>query len=114
MPFRIWFYLTKVGGPILFGIIFATFFSESDSLLGRVNFVAKCVLVSLCLIGAFMGILMVVGRLRMGCPFCGKSGSVGGNKRDGMWMKCDSCGFVRGSGPFGLTIVREEIDHDAD
>ena len=113
MPFRLWFYLAKVGGFFLFAIIFATFFAPSDSLLGRARFVAMCILVPLCLIGAFMGILMVFGRLRMLCPFCGKSGRVGGSKRDGMWMECESCGFIHGSGPLRLKIVREENEDDA-
>jgi predicted RNA-binding Zn-ribbon protein involved in translation (DUF1610 family) len=108
MPFRLWFYLTKVGGFVLFAIILATFFAPSDSWLERARFVAMSILVPLCLIGAFMGILMVFGRLRMLCPFCGKRGRVGGNKHDGMWMECDSCGFIHGSGPLRLKIVREE------
>jgi hypothetical protein len=113
MPFRFWFYLFKVGGFSLFAIIFATFFAPSDSLLGRTRFVAMWILIPLCLIAAFMGILIAFGRLRMLCPFCGKSGRVGGNKRDGMWMECKSCGFVHGSGPLRLKIVREEIEDDA-
>ena len=112
MPFRLWFYLAKVGGFILFAIIFATFFAPSNSLLGHTRFVAMCILVPLCLVGAFMGILMAFGRLRMLCPFCSKSGRVGGSKCDGMWMECESCGFVHGSGFWGLKIVREEIDDD--
>ncbi len=112
MPFRLWFYLAKVGGFILFATIFATFSAPSDSLLGRVRFIAICALVLLCLIGAFMGILMAFGRLRMLCPFCGKSGPAGGNKREGMWMECASCGLVHGSGPLRLKIVRDEIDDD--
>jgi hypothetical protein len=39
---------------------------------------------------------------------------VGGSKQDGMWMECESCGFVHGSGPLRLKIVREEIDDDAE
>jgi hypothetical protein len=109
MPFRLWFYLTKLGG-ILFVIIFVTFFAPNESLLGRARFVAMCILVPLCLIGAVMGILMAIGRLRMRCPFCGKTGQVGGSKRDGLWMECESCDFVHGSGPLRLKIVREKID----
>jgi hypothetical protein len=114
MPFRLWLYLAKVGGFILFAIVFATFFAPADSTLGRMRFVAMCVLIPLCIFGAFMGILMTFGKLRMLCPFCGKSGRVGGSKRDGMWMECQTCGFVHTSGPLGLKIVREEIADDDD
>ena len=112
MPFRLWFYLGKLGGPILFAILFATFSAPRDSLAGLARFIALCILVSLGLIGTFMGVLMAFDRLRMLCPFCGNSGPAGGNKRDGMWMECASCGFVHGSGPLGLKIVRARIDDD--
>ena len=96
----------------MFAFIFVTFAVPSDSLLGRARFVAVCILVPLCLTGAVMGIFLALGRLRMLCPFCGKSGRVGGSKRDGMWMECESCGFIHGSGPFRLKIVREEMEDE--
>jgi hypothetical protein len=116
MPFRLWFYLAKVGGFILFAIIFATFFAPADSGLGHLRLVAQWILIPLCLVGALMGVLMVLGKLRMLCPFCRKSGPVGGNKQDGIWLECETCGLVHSSGPLGLKIVREKIvgDEDAD
>jgi hypothetical protein len=60
-----------------------------------------------------LGILMSFGRLRMACPFCGRSGRVGGSKAHGMWMECDSCGLIHGSGPFRLRIMREDLTDDA-
>lgn len=114
MPFKLWLYLAKVGSFVLFAILFATFIAPADSILGRMRFIATCILILLGLIGAFMGVLMVVGKLKMRCPFCGKSGTVGGNKEDGMWMECESCGYIHGSGPLGLNIVREEIVDDDD
>lgn len=114
MPFRLWFYLAKVGGVILFAIVFATYFAAGDSMLGRVRFVAICILIPLCLSGAVIGILAALGKLRMLCPFCGKRGPVGGDKQHGMWMECETCGFVHSSGPLGLKIVREEISDDDD
>jgi hypothetical protein len=112
MPFRLWFYLAKVGGFVLFAIIFATFFAPADSGLGQLRSVALGIVIPLCLIGAVMGVLHAIGKLRMLCPFCGKSGPVGGNKQDGMWLECDTCGLVHSSGPLGLKIVREEIAED--
>ena len=35
MPFRLWYYLSKAAGSLLFGIVVATFFADSDSPLGR-------------------------------------------------------------------------------
>jgi hypothetical protein len=109
MPFRLWFYLAKVGGFILFAIIFATFFAPADSWLGHLRLVAQWILIPLCLVGALMGVLMALGKLKMLCPFCGKSRPVGGNKQDGIWLECETCGLVHSSGPLGLKIVREEI-----
>lgn len=112
MPFRLWLYLAKVGGFILLAFVFATFLAPSDSALGHAHFVAACIFILLGVVGAVMGILMAFGKLRMLCPFCSKSGRVGGSKRDGIWMECESCGFIRCSGPLGLKIVKEEVDDD--
>ena len=72
------------------------------------------ILLPLCLVGAVMGIMMAFGKLRMLCPFCGMSGRAGGSKQDGIWMECETCGFIHSSGPLGLKIVREEISEDED
>ncbi len=54
-----------------------------------------------------MGALMVFGKLRMRCPFCGQSGMAWGNKAEGMRMDCPSCGDIRCVGLFGLRYERE-------
>lgn len=113
MPFRLWFYLVKIGGGFLFAIVALSFFCSSDGVFGHIRFVALCMLIPLCLVGAYLGVLLSFGRLRMSCPFCGKSGRAGGSKAQGMWMECDSCGRIQGSGPFRLRIVREDFPPDA-
>lgn len=113
MPFRFWFYVTKAC-PVLFVIVLATFLASSESALGRVRFVTLCLAVLLGLIGACMAILaMLLGKLRMLCPFCGQSGPVGGNKQDGMWMECETCGLIHSGGRFGLKIVKADQENDA-
>ncbi|GAA5116980.1 hypothetical protein JIN84_18105 [Luteolibacter yonseiensis] len=114
MPFRLWYYLTKVGCFILFPIIVITFFMPDGGLMGRLGAAAMWLMVILGLTGAFMGVRLAFGKLRMLCPFCGRGGRVGGDKQDGLWMVCESCGFVHGSGFLGLKIVREEIEDDAE
>ena len=114
MPFRLWFYFTKMGSFVLFAIILASFVAPGESIFGGVRFIATSCFLIFCLAGAVMGILMVLGRLKMRCPFCNKSGLVGGSKQDGMWMECETCGLVHGSGPLGLKIVRTEIRDDDD
>ncbi len=113
MPFRFWFYLGNVGSPVLFATVVATYVFTGHPCLLRVRFVGLCLLAALAVSGAVMGILMVLGRLRMRCPFCGRSGTVGSSKRDGLWMECESCGFVHGGGTLHLKIVREGFDKDA-
>jgi hypothetical protein len=108
IPFRLWFYLAKVGGTILLAAIFFTFTAPKDSVRGHVHDVAVCLLIPLCLTGAFLGMLFAFGKLRMRCPFCGKSGKVGGSKGKGMWMVCESCGFIHSAGLLGLKIVKDE------
>ena len=112
MPFQLWFYLTKIGGNTLFAIVFVTFFAEPGSVWGVVHWIAICALGLICLIGAALGILLTFDKLRMRCPFCGKSGRAGGNKREGLLMWCESCGLIHGSGPLGLKIVSDGILDD--
>lgn len=108
MPFRLWFYLTKIGGLAFFTVIVLSLVCGGSRALDAVITVMVLVFIPMGLTGAVMGLLIVCGRLRMGCPFCGRSGSAGGSKASGMWMECTTCGFIHGGGRFGLRIVREE------
>jgi hypothetical protein len=110
MPFRLWFYLTKIGGFVFAtAIVLAIVFGGSRA-LGTVISIMTLVLIPLGLTGAVMGVLMVCDRLRMGCPFCGRSGPAGGSKAEGMWMECETCGLIHGGGRFGLKIVNEKLN----
>jgi len=110
MPFRLWFYLTKIGGVAFFAVIALSLVFGDSRALGTVISVVTLVLIPLGLTGAVMGVLMVCGRLRMGCPFCGRSGPAGGSKAEGMWMECETCGLIHGGGRLGLKIVNENLN----
>ena len=114
MPFRLWFYLTKIGGFAFFAVIVLSLVFGGSRALGTVISVMTLILIPLGLTGAVMGVLMVCGRLRMKCPFCGKSGPAGGSKAEGMWMECETCGLIHGGGRLGLKIVCEEPADDAE
>ena len=115
MPFRLWNYLAKVGGFILFAIMLAAFFAPKNSILAAADSVALGILIVLCVTGAVMGGFLAFGKLKMLCPFCGKSGRVGGSRNGGMAMECETCGIVRTSGFLGLKFVKEPIaDEDED
>jgi hypothetical protein len=114
MPFRLWFYLTKIGGFVFATAIVLAIVFGGSRVLGTVISVMTLVLIPLGLTGAVMGVLMVCGRLRMKCPFCGKSGPAGGSKAEGMWMECDTCGFIHGGGPLGLKILSEKTADGGD
>ena len=47
------------------------------------------------LMGAVLGVLLLMGRLAMGCPRCGARSQVTGGNRDGMHLDCPSCGDLR-------------------
>jgi hypothetical protein len=109
MPFRLWFYLVKIVAPLLFGVLFLTWALPRNP-LGEVFYrVALYSLIALGVTGALMGLLLVLGWLRMRCPFCGRYGPVGGSKEDGLWLDCTRCGLVHGAGLFRLRLVREKI-----
>jgi hypothetical protein len=59
-----------------------------------------------------MGLFLTFGRLRMRCPFCGGSGTLGGSREEGMWLECDHCGTVRGVGRFALGLTRQETQKE--
>ena len=112
MPFRVWYYLAKVAGPILLGAVGFGLALPRNPVATVIYRPALFCLIALCLTGALLGGALAFGRLRMRCPFCGRYGLVGGNKEDGLWLYCDDCGCVHGAGIFGLRLVREQLDND--
>lgn len=112
MPFRVWYFLGNVAGPILLGAVILGMVLPSNPVTTVIYRPALVCLIVLCLAGAFLGILMAFGRLRMRCPFCGRHGFVRGSQEDGVWLQCDHCGCVHGTGLFGLRLIREPSDDD--
>ena len=109
MPFRFWHYACKLLGLPLFGGSFlgAIFIGTTA---GAAIFVASlALLLPLCLVGAVMGGLMALGRLRMRCPFCGQPGPAWGSRSQGMRMHCPTCGLIWTGGRFGLRLFRERL-----
>ncbi len=107
MPFRLWYYGARLVAPILFAAVFFGAIFPKPWIVQFVFNPALYVLIALCCIGGVMGILMAFGRLRMRCPFCARYGLVGGNKTDGLWLKCNDCGFVHGAGLLKMRFVRD-------
>ncbi|HEX8910786.1 MAG TPA: hypothetical protein VF796_00405 [Humisphaera sp.] len=110
MPYRLWHVIGKLGVPLLLAMtaggaaLFHFHPGEGTAWL----FVAPlALLVAVGGLGAYFGLLLTLGRLRMRCPFCGLYGPVGGNKRDGAYMNCMRCGYVHTAGFGGWRIVRE-------
>jgi hypothetical protein len=109
MPYRLWHILGKLFVPVLFAGIMAGILLNRHPGAELACFVASVLLGIMGLTGGVMGVLMLIGRLRMRCPFCGESGPAGGNKRDGIWMTCERCGYIHTAGPAGLRIVRDPV-----
>lgn len=83
----------KVSHPvlILFGNIFNIFF------------------ITLCAVGACMGVMFCLRRLHLGCPFChARSRVVGGAGRQ-IFVECPSCGTVQVTCRFFRTATAEKI-----
>lgn len=104
MSFRLWFYTMKVGGNLAFVTAAATFFSTSESRLYPIHWIAVTVIFALGIVGSIGGVLIALDRLRMRCPLCGAWGMVGGNKKLGPAIDCETCGLVHGTGWFGLKL----------
>lgn len=110
MPFKLWFYLGKICVPLLFATLFVGFLLPDDGIGHTLIVAAFLCLLPLGLIGAVMGFLWTHGRLRMRCPFCGRSGPADACK-GGMCMKCEACGFIDGTGRFRLKLIKDPTAH---
>jgi len=112
MRFSFWYYASRFGG-LLFPLVgVGVLLGDRCPAIGVVGRMALALLVPLCLAGVWGGILMAMGRLGMTCPFCARPGPVGGNRADGMWLDCDQCGFVHGTGFLRLKLVGEGTKED--
>lgn len=107
MSFRFFIYFGKISVAILFSIVLGTFFFRPKGVMASVGTAAHVVFFILGVIGAVMGILLACGKLRMRCPFCGRSGPILADRSLGLAMRCEECELVRCSGLLGLRIVRE-------
>lgn len=108
MKFSHWYYTCKFSVVLFLTAGLSIVVGEEETLIAYVGGISILILVCLGAIGAVMGILFAMGKLKMRCPFCDAYGHVGGNKRDGLWMECPECGLVFGSGIFGLVLKREK------
>ena len=112
MPFRLWFYLAKLALPSCLAVGLLLYVFEGGAITEWYGRIAFTFLMALALVGAVMGGLLAFDKLQLRCPYCGKSGRAGGNREEGLWMDCESCGFIRGSGPFRMKIGRDKIPKD--
>ena len=108
MRFAFWFYLCKFSVlllPIPFvGIVFRNSWWVFDT----AGVCALALLVFMGFTGAILGAFFALGLLKMKCPFCSRYVQMQGDKQRGMWLDCETCGYVHQAGFLGLRIVREK------
>lgn len=112
MPFRLWFYLSKLALPACLAIGLLLYFVVGGAFTDWYGRIAYAFMIVLALVGAIMGGFLALDKLKLRCPYCGKSGRAGGNREDGLWMECESCGYIHGTGPFRLKIGRHPSPKD--
>jgi hypothetical protein len=87
----------SIGGfslALFLAVVAFFIFPPSHPLLRYLSNACIGLLVILCIIGAWFGFLLCLGRLYFGCPFCGsRSQVVGGTKKD-LYLECPSCGHI--------------------
>jgi hypothetical protein len=108
MSFRLWCWMCW-SAMLIFVLAFAAPFLPSrwtDHLVWMVYLILP-----VGILGALFGILLAFGKLKMTCPQCGRSGSVGATQGM-MWVNCKSCGSIGARiRPFGPRF--ERIDEDS-
>ena len=112
MPFRLWFYLSKLALPACLTVGLLLYLLEGGAITEWYGRIAYVFLILLALVGAAMGVLLTLDKLKLRCPYCSKSGRAGGNRNDGLWMNCESCGYIHGTGPFRLKLVQDKSQRD--
>ncbi len=93
IPFRLWGWVCW-SWWILFAIISLHFFFSSPVVKLLVS-IALGLMILFCSTGAFLGIAMIFKPIRMRCPSCGKKSTIGGSKKTGMWLDCETCGAIK-------------------
>jgi hypothetical protein len=116
MPFRLWYYSVRVLAPILFFAVALGLVLPRPWIVRFVFNPALYAIIALGSAGGIMGLLMVFGRLRMLCPFCGRYGVVFGTNTRGLWLECNDCGVIHGTGFLKLRLARRQDyqEHEAD
>jgi hypothetical protein len=109
MKFSFWYYVYKSAGVLFLTTALGFIFGDRYPWLGTLKELSSVVLLVLGSVGAVMGIRLSLGKLTMLCPFCGANGPVSGDKRSGPCMECKNCGFIHGTGLFGLKLIKEKI-----
>ncbi|MEA3210210.1 MAG: hypothetical protein QOE70_3267 [Chthoniobacter sp.] len=79
----------------LFVAVAASFiFSPSQPLLRYLGAACLAILIVVGFTGAWFGLLLCLGRLHFGCPFCGTRSPVAGATKKHLYLECPSCGPV--------------------
>ena len=71
--------------------------------------VSTILIVSLGLLGGFFGLMLVLGRLYMGCPLCNKRSKVWGGTGKELYLECPSCSHVCTTMRFLRPSVAEQL-----
>jgi hypothetical protein len=115
-PFRLWCVLCCRVAPVLVcGVLYGACFPVAPEWTTAWIYRPSLVgLVTLAILGGLFSIPLVCGKLGTRCPFCGRWGTVSGDKRR-LWIWCDDCEIVTVHGLF-LTFRRSsgDPDHDGD
>jgi len=111
IPFRVWYVMTRLSPLLLIPVIPGYFVNPSNPALRLTANVALIAGGVLGLLGAILGGFLLLGKLRMICPYCGRPGMPGASTRGRMHLDCGSCGIIRGSGHLGLKV---ESDGESD
>ncbi|MBN2711120.1 MAG: hypothetical protein JXR97_01605 [Planctomycetes bacterium] len=100
MRFSFWFYLCK-SVTVLFIVFFCLLIFLAEGFWKNLLIdIALSIILTVCFIGMVMAFVMLFRPLKMKCPFCNEYGEVGGDKAEGIYMICDNCGKIKGTGFF--------------
>lgn len=99
----------------LFAIVGVEFiFPSSHPFLQIASNVALIILMVLCFTGAWFGLLLVLGRLHFGCPFCHTRSPIIGATKTELFLTCPECGEICVTARAFGSAVSEKISRETD
>jgi len=110
MNARTWQTLYRVSAALFFFVALGFISHPSHPILRAAYLTAEVLLIAWAICCAWLGLLLTLGRLDLGCPFCGARSRVIGHIQKDLVLDCPACGEIRIRGRVFGAAVSEKLN----